>query len=88
MKTVTLQDSATLSFADHAKANELVAGLARLAKGSEYLYEEASGKKVRVKYVGTANLNAVFQLVDGKEYLAPITDMGDGSFFFEYLTAI
>lgn len=87
MKTVTLQDGATLSFADHAKANELVAGLARLNKGSEYLYEEATGKKVRVKYIGTANLNAVFSS-SGKEYLAPITDMGDGSFFFEYLTAI
>jgi hypothetical protein len=87
MTTVEIGDGYYITL-DANKARGLKAELAKLVPGRAYTYEEASGKKVVVTYVGPDCLNLKFKLSNGSDYFAPVMDMGDGSLVTEYLTPV
>jgi hypothetical protein len=82
---------ATLTMAG-AKCHRFQRAVAGIDRRVVYQYEEASGKKVLVRFLGFLGLNAAFQLVNRQgevaskgTYLAPSVDMGDGSLFTDWL---
>jgi hypothetical protein len=96
MTMVTLQQldgsaPATLTM-DAAKCYRFQQAVNRLDRNAVYQYEEGSGSKVLVRFIGFLGLNAAFlrvnknnEALSTEEYLAPSVDMGDGSLFTEWL---
>jgi hypothetical protein len=88
MKTVTMPDGCTLTFADDRRADALKRAIANVKPSVLYDYENVDGSITRGTFEGYEGLNAKFRRTNGQEFLVPISDMGDGSFFTEYLKQV
>jgi hypothetical protein len=87
LKTVTLPGGYTITM-DAQRVEALRRAIAGVRLGAAYDYENVDGSVSRGTFEGFKALNTKFRKENGEEFLAPVVDMGDGSFFTEYLTEV
>jgi hypothetical protein len=73
---------------DSSRAKQLKLALGSIVLGKTYTYETVEGNLVEGAFDGYEGLNIRLRLADGAKYLAPIVDMGDGSFCTEYMREV